>query len=508
LDEYLEDLEFSQETRERIVHAASNNNSNFNFAQAAIVLQNSSGIYSRKVDYLYSSVYKVQDELISTFHQNGQPSNKKGNKKNVGVDSDIEEFLNFDPHQEFLPLNDVIPTCDLNENGHKINLAVTDTSDYNLDTTFMSTMTTKVRGSFIADSASRRRHRTSLGSTTLFADRTMMTEGVRMMNIASRRALLGTLDTTGTLRLQAGVCDIGDDGILRIPGSSSQERDKEDLWDNDIHQGTDLPNGSFSAVDLHDGIIDDDNDTGGFVMADDDNERSPQEGLESTQGERKRVTFSDRTAALTVPIHLQEKRKDDPWALLDRDSPDGRKPRPLRIGKTIVLPSTVDKLPSECVTGARTRQVARIKQLRIPRRKLAQSSLDNTDTFNANTCGKKRALQRNHFSKTGSTYGNEFAYIAKAMAQHKAEERREQRLQTSREQHHNSVITQPAEMEVVEDSPADFGGFCLDHDDEDYEYGGNDDNVFSDDVPVESNTGIASMDGMYHNRDTGGKFFT
>jgi hypothetical protein len=75
------------------------------------------------------------------------------------------------------------------------------------------------------------------------------------------------------------------------------------------------------------------------------------------------------------------------------------------------------------------------------------------------------------------------------MAQHRAEERCEQRLRTSREQLHTSVIVQPAEMEVVEDLPADFGGFCLDHDDEDYDYGGNDGDVFSEEVPVESNTG-------------------
>jgi hypothetical protein len=42
---------------------------------------------------------------------------------------------------------------------------------------------------------------------------------------------------------------------------------------------------------------------------------------------------------------------------------------------------------------------------------------------------------------------------------------------------HTSVIVQLAEMEVVEDSPADLGGFCLDHNDDDYDYGGNDGDV-------------------------------
>ena len=37
-----------------------------NFAQAALLLQNSSSVYSRKVEYLYSLVFAALDELIAS----------------------------------------------------------------------------------------------------------------------------------------------------------------------------------------------------------------------------------------------------------------------------------------------------------------------------------------------------------------------------------------------------------------------------------------------------------
>ena len=486
------DLEFSQETREQIMDHTAGATMNFNFAQAAIVLQNSSGIYSRKVDYLHSYAYKMQEDLVSSGeNQNG--TTKAGSRKNnAGIDTEIEHFLNFDPHQEFLLLNDVIPTCDLSEHDDKINLPMA--GDDLVNTTTHLSMSARRRSSLL-DSVSRRR---SIGSMALFPDQSIMTDGSgSLVNLASRNALLGTLDTTGTLRLQTGVCDIGDDGILRIPGSSSQNWRVEDVGNDSMRADDTI---------FDNGIDDDSNDDGGFVMADND-ESNPMEVVTNHE-KSKRVTFSDSSIPL-VPIKPKEKRNEDPWALLDGDANNIRKPRPLRIGKTIVLPETVDKLPSDCVTGARTRHNARVKHARVPRLKLLQASSNDSSNPLFSSCpslGCKRALTKTApSSRSGLEYGNEFAYIAKALAKRQADKRRELRNSINRDKQQSGRPDVPAVFQEYQDDDfaGDMGGQFYDDDDDDdfgvVAVGRND--VVADSAPGENNTGIASISDVYKTRD-------
>jgi Condensin II complex subunit CAP-H2 or CNDH2, N-terminal len=502
LDEYLEDLEFTQETREHIVQAASNTNANFNFAQAAIVLQNSSGIYSRKVDFLHSHVYKIQDDLFQAFHPSGSNNPKGSRKTSVGIDSEIEAFLNFDPHQEFLPLNDIIPVCSPTENGLSIDLSESvDVRNSSLHSR------RSIGGDSIrlgVSSASRRQNRTSFGSTPFHADRTMMTEGDFMIGFASRRSLLSSVEATGTLRLQSGVCHIGDDGILRMPGSTMQEKKKVDLC-NDSEQDLDMNDISFAAVGMTDDDDNDDNE--GFVATGNDDEIVTMD-VGAVQETKRRVTFADSSAVSSSREVSSAKPIEDPWSLLSWDTPDLRKPRPLRIGKTIVLPETVDKPPSECVTGARTRQSARIKTLRIPRKRLLQpSSNTSTDSFEAIVLGKKRSLEQNS-TKSGLSYRLEFAYIAKATAQRRHEELRLQRRALDRSAF-SDVIPPGAQDGTSKEILSDYGDPCFDDnvdDDFDHSAGGVFDSM-DDSSPLESNTGISSIDDIYRIRSNEGGTF-
>lgn len=77
-----------------------------NFAQAALLLQNSSHVYSRKVEYLYSLVYAALDDLA------GVTSNNK-NQRSRTADASIDEFNNFDQDMQFLLLDDVLPRIKL-----------------------------------------------------------------------------------------------------------------------------------------------------------------------------------------------------------------------------------------------------------------------------------------------------------------------------------------------------------------------------------------------------------
>ena len=54
--------------------ANSNNTLLPNFAQAALLLQNSSGVYSRKVEYLHTLVYEAFHKLIEQVNQNSKSS--------------------------------------------------------------------------------------------------------------------------------------------------------------------------------------------------------------------------------------------------------------------------------------------------------------------------------------------------------------------------------------------------------------------------------------------------
>ena len=88
-----------------------------NFAHAALLVQNSSNVYSRKVEYLYTLVYKALED----FFRASTTSSSSSKRRTKGVDADIEEFYEYDPNECFLLLDDVVPE-DLSPTHKKINL--------------------------------------------------------------------------------------------------------------------------------------------------------------------------------------------------------------------------------------------------------------------------------------------------------------------------------------------------------------------------------------------------
>ena len=68
-----------------------------NFSQAALLLQNSTNVYGRKVEYLYALVYAALDDLVaSSAHAKQQ--------KTKGTDAEIDDFEAFDTEFQFLLL--------------------------------------------------------------------------------------------------------------------------------------------------------------------------------------------------------------------------------------------------------------------------------------------------------------------------------------------------------------------------------------------------------------------
>lgn len=494
LEEYLHDLVGNFPAAD--CQAAIATADTLNFTQAAMVLQNSSNIYSRKVEYLYALVYQALDELAT----GADAANKRGGK-NATADADLDDFHAFDPHQEFLLLDDVLPV-DETDDCHKINMPNSTSSDYhNGDGN---------RSMYHMNQTAR----LSLGGDMTAATSNHMDRSVQAMNEAAHRALIGSLDT-GSLRLVDGRCDIDESGVLLMPGTASQRSAyssqepllQQQQTDDDFPAG----GGGGGGGDNYD-YEEHDNDGDGFAFGEDGDEPlAPTEPL--PESDNKRVTFAETVKP--------KERRADPWELLDPHSQDGLKARPLRIGKTIKLPPGVQDLPSECVTGTRTRRVSRKKKEVVPPALVEKQTRSlATETFKATLAARKRTHNETTLDDDslggdggggagaeeetarplvplkGLVFGDEFAYIAKATAKRKAAERRERRKQ----QLQTSTMA-PIEEEHYDEDDG-FGG--MDDGDDNDDFGGGGGDPFEDNGPVMGNTGMVSVDEVYrHNEDLG-----
>ncbi|KAM8973134.1 condensin-2 complex subunit H2 isoform 2-T2 [Pelodytes ibericus] len=94
LGEYLEELD-------QICISFDGGKTTMNFAEAALLIQGSACIYSKKVEYLYSLVYQALD-FISNKKKDQQPASVGAD----GVDKDAT-FAHRNDEEEFLSLNDI-----------------------------------------------------------------------------------------------------------------------------------------------------------------------------------------------------------------------------------------------------------------------------------------------------------------------------------------------------------------------------------------------------------------
>lgn len=442
-----------------------------NFAHAALILQNSSSVYMRKVDYLHNLVYKALHE----FCQNNA-LNAKDSSRRKSTDSDIDEFLNFDPHVEFLLLDDVVPEDTTNK---QINLRCDDDE-------IVGTSSSTPNQSGVS---ARNRTRLSLGGLSVTRLERSLTGG--FTSSAQQRALVGTLNN-GSLLLFGGTCDVGENGALLMPGSALPNQMDDSIMPHDTEQtrrslfGEAVSDEEGNFAPQHDGEDDDhSNDGPGFEMNFDDEEDDgnagegtpddgeTQVGVVALQQQRRKVTFNEPS---------KSKPRVDPWALLDPHSDGGRKPKPLRRGRTIKLPTEVDSLPSECVTGARTRKMPQRSRTRIHEDDNAEKSLA-AETFRSflrdNAPPPKIPLNGLVFQ--------EFAHIAKRKAKERTQERREERKKQVEE-----MAAQPQGADALDyESDDDYGGG--------YDFGGDDDDDYDGGDNNGGNTGMTSLDDAYNN---------
>lgn len=486
LEEYLHELGTGGDLRE----STSQNGEIVkpNFAQAALVLHNSSHIYSRKVEYLYSLVYQALDSLSAV---NSQRKSTRGRT----VDPELEDFREFDPHQEFLLLDDVLPT-DKSEDCRHINLSSTP----------------------LDQEMSRRFSLASNALATPHGNLSMRTQNLsgssvgRSFHTLSMSNALNQINTqsSGVLRLTDEQCDLDPSGRLLIPGCQSSPLLHAQAQPTTINhlevEAEYAPGGDYDG--------DEDDDGPGFAMADDDSVGEGAVNIEeqAPQTARKRVTFAPENQAPSST----DLDYPDPWALLDPHSVDGRKPRPLKLGKTLRLPAGIDDLPSDCVSGSHTRKWK--THAEPPPFQKADHKFFTTETFNA--LSRKRRLHDEESDSDQSTtaeilptvplkgllYGQEFAYLAREHTRRKAADRRILRHARKNAETKNPLPSvEPSTRDDYDDDNDDFGpGYVFaDDDDDDHDGGPLDDDGRS--PIVETNTGLRVLEEVYGSANDDGK---
>ena len=449
-----------------------------NFAHAALAVQNSTVIYSRKVEYLYTLTNRAIEAMTSDGSNDRRSTSNTDDVEHMDVFYDIHE----DP--EFLLLDDIPADTNKDKEIRSSRLSLS------------SRMSISSRTSLSGNDISR----DSIETTRFenFSGKAKASASVRELLRGS-----GSGDFFSSSRL-------GVDGTLCLTGAGAQQQDAA-ADDSSFHINDDFggTSGAYDDADFPmqhgDELSDHDNDGDGFAFAsDDDDDMVMTNQQERAPENRKQVSFA--------PATIFSEKKDDLWELVDAHA-ETLKPRPLRIGKTIKLPAGVNALPSECVTGSRTRRLAKRVDIMhdpdiLPHRSLV------TETFQATLAARKRKHIHLDDSDNGEDFdlilplvplkgfyfGKEFAYIAKASAKQKAAERRERRQEltinpaTASDRPKNDVKAYVDDDDDDENGGGfDFSGGDYD-DDDDKAYGGGN---FGDDKPMESNTGLMSVDDAF-----------
>jgi condensin-2 complex subunit H2 len=376
-----------------------NNNLPPNFAQAALLLQNSSGVYSRKVEYLHTLVYQT---LYSLIEQTNDPNNKhksksagsagsassiqKKSSRQLRGDDDICLFQEFDSELQFLLLDDVLP---IDVHGTRINLKQKDliAEDDEGDTGVGAGT-----GAGAGPSTGTPNNTTLLNATRLSIGGVMIDEN-NSTDAATTATVVDVANTTSsnaTLRLMNGACHIHiGTGALLMPGTQTtmnplfnqNNNDNDDEGTNNAIIPMDISIEDAEKEDVIMNEIGNEENDGGGVVFDDCYDNNNDYGDDNDDGDDNGNGFvlHDKCGNHDNPIvsHIHHQTPEcqddqdknttpeiqDPWQmLLDPHDNSKFKKRPMKKGKTIRLPSECEDLPSDSVTGTRTKQIVQKKR--------------------------------------------------------------------------------------------------------------------------------------------------
>jgi Condensin II complex subunit CAP-H2 or CNDH2, C-term/Condensin II complex subunit CAP-H2 or CNDH2, N-terminal len=538
----------------------------WDFAQAALLVQNSSAVYGRKVDYFSSLVVKalegfqhsIDEAGLSNSRGGGGGNNARGgaaNRNGGGNATDEDRAfwgLLRDDNYDFLTLDDVMPVAKPSDitrgtaakrrkqqqNDRRASLGTLSLSRYSMSfhtqrQSTLQSLSQQLSGANQASSShlasSVLDHLDAAGPSGALEDAPYRVPKYHSLNLVGSKC---EVTPTGALLLP-GVAEAS--GVLgrrhprrgrrSVPVVVQASIDREDADGTPSHKSLspDEPAGAADDVDFpvasddpYDDDDDDDRDNSGpgfdFGGHDDDDHENqalaPQQQQHSRAGVLRTAQDGSRMPKKSVTFN-------DPWELLDPHQPVGN-PRPLKKGMTLVVPDGLADLPSDCVTGARTksrtgkearRNVGRASQsLAAALRRSTNGPLSEsyaTDMYRHLTDGTDLP----EMSLTDLAFGEEFAYIRKLNRRIQMAEKRK-----ARQSAHSGAADVDAwdvgHDPVQDDRDADFGAFDDGNDDdyEDYERddsgGGGGGIVWGDDEgPNTGNAGLASVEDAFHGDD-------
>lgn len=356
-----------------------------NFTNAAILLQNSSNVYSRKVEYLYSLVYQTLQDLNSKYQSGniiGNDAVGGGNDSNPSrikrLDPDIEQFECFDPNWNFLIFDE--NTLPLDMQGDMIDLPSSshdvweNGADYNIHHNEVHPMQGKSLFSSLSHEHHEQQHHQlhdmtiansstltqSVGKLSLIQQRKQQQHWMRQYMEQQPMHVGGGEEVT--YRLMNGMCHISDTGALLLPGTAIAH-DESDL--NVKHSVLNDKNRSVQ-IDFDNGFGDDhDDDDFGVTgwemhsptMANTDRCEESVAQNHTNGDDLIGVQSNNEITKIRNTHNTHEKSTLDPWDVLDPHDVSKSKHRPMKTTKTYRLPVGVDHLPSSVVTGYNSNKV-------------------------------------------------------------------------------------------------------------------------------------------------------
>ena len=500
LQEYIDELlsvghELTSEIAENLRKHSSTQT---NFARAALVLQNSSSIYSRKVEYLHTLVYKTLNSLINNANEK---NSSKQSRSRTNADPDIDAFEEYDLDLDFLPLGeDILPTDDT---GEYINLddeseimgAKVSSGNDTLDMTLENAQRASPSIMNLSAGVGMSGTRFDQTLTTVTANKNSMNSHAAnnlLRNILDGNAAASGKDPSqATLRLMNGACDVAETGALHMPGTGMTfHLNHEEDYGYSARASLNMSaNEDFLNERNDDAPVEFDNyDDGAF---DDDNDDNGGSGFELNNSISDHSTGNAATLGQDAYMAKSAKPVElDPWAMLDPHDVGDTKHKPLHVGNTLRLPHDCEELPSDSVTGARTKKIPKAKLVKEKEVDYTfRLSTFSTDNFDSTIVSVKEALKRRSSLDENETDGmndkslnwqlpnnplifeDEFRYIAKAEVKRKTTEKRKlKRLQMEKLSLSTAAIVSNQRFEeMYHDDEDDEGiGFDIGGGDDDY----------------------------------------
>ncbi|KYQ94394.1 hypothetical protein DLAC_04692 [Tieghemostelium lacteum] len=355
LDEYLQDLSNIEIT----VNAKS-----LNFAEAALLIQGSAVIYSKKVEYLYNLIYQTMEFLNKKKKRENSTVDENGNDKDANFDSNEPEFLPLDDIQEAKDAD-----IEMNEEDEHVNIN-TEEDDVNL-----SHSARKQRNKLKKQQNKKQKHEKkdhlALGRggvsielmATMANDLNLQTESIEGSDIKKSDFKMNTLQlgTGGALLFSRE----NQANLLMLPPTSEldSETSSMNVTESNLNPAFDINNTIGEGIDPN---INNNNTIGGAEVStvpaqgqigqssesDDEDDHGGDGGggfdmdYESSDDENK----PDLSSKVMSPEKEKEEEKKkkkkakesiNPWVMLDEHEEDKRLDRPLKKNKTYQIPESL-----------------------------------------------------------------------------------------------------------------------------------------------------------------------